>query len=81
MPSPGGQISGMASYDNCCGWVGWGGVWHPIDLLEGYHTATWGQSRITHVPVSSRGCPQAAVWLGYARSTGCHTSPSVQDRR
>jgi hypothetical protein len=23
MPSPGRQISGMASYENCCGWVGW----------------------------------------------------------
>jgi hypothetical protein len=22
MPSPGRQISGMASYENCCGWVG-----------------------------------------------------------
>ena len=32
MPSPGSQISGIASYKSCGGWVGVGGVWHPIDL-------------------------------------------------
>jgi hypothetical protein len=42
MPSPGGQISGMASYENCC---------------EGYYTATRGKAWITHVPVSSRVAP------------------------
>jgi hypothetical protein len=30
---------------------------------------------------SVEGCPRAAVWSGYARSTGRHTSPSVQDRQ
>jgi hypothetical protein len=29
---------------------------------------------------SVEGCPRAAAWSGCARSTGCHDSPSVQDR-
>ncbi len=29
---------------------------------------------------SVEGCPRAAAWSGCARSTGCHASPSVQDR-
>lgn len=29
---------------------------------------------------SVEGCPQAGVWSGCARSTGCHPGPSVQDR-
>ncbi|CAA9383741.1 MAG: hypothetical protein AVDCRST_MAG66-497, partial [uncultured Pseudonocardia sp.] len=27
------------------------------------------------------GCPRAAAWSGYARSTGCRTSPVVVGRR
>ena len=71
MPSPGGQISGMASYENRCGWVGPGGAGYDIlsTSLEGYYTATRGQSRITHVPVSSRAAP------------GLPCSRAVPDRR
>ena len=37
-------------------WVG-RGVWHPIDLPEGYHTAARGQSQMTHTPVLLRAAP------------------------
>jgi hypothetical protein len=33
------------------------GVWHPLDLPEGYHTASRGQSQMRHVPVSLRAAP------------------------
>jgi hypothetical protein len=56
MPSPGGPISGMASYENASGWAR-GGCGIPSTSLEGYHTATRGQSLITQVPVSSRAAP------------------------
>jgi hypothetical protein len=59
----------------------WGGqVWHPIDLPEGYHTASQGQSLNDANTDSAEGCPWDAVWSGCTRSTGCHTSLSVQDR-
>jgi hypothetical protein len=32
-------------------------VWHPVDSLQGYYTATRGQSEITHAPVPSRAAP------------------------
>jgi hypothetical protein len=47
MPSPGGQISEMASHEHCCGLAGLGGVRHLLDLPEGYHTAARGQSQTT----------------------------------
>jgi hypothetical protein len=56
MASPGRQTSGMAGHKNTCGWVRWAGVWHPVDLPEGYHTTTQGQS-LAHVPVPSRAAP------------------------
>ncbi len=31
------------------------------------------------ISVRVEGCPRVAAWSGYARSTGCHSSPSVQD--
>jgi hypothetical protein len=44
MPSPGGQTSGMASYEHCCGRAGVGRVGHPADLPEGYHALPQGQA-------------------------------------
>ena len=76
MPSPGGQFPGCQPQKLLrLGWVS--GVWHPIDLPEGYHTASQGQSQTTYAPVP---CPRDPVWSGCARSTGRHTDPSVQDR-
>jgi hypothetical protein len=60
MPSPGGQVSGMASGENCYG-EGWvGGVRHPLDLPEGYHTPGRGQSRTAYASVPSRAAPGPA---------------------
>jgi hypothetical protein len=53
----------------------------PSTSPKGYHTAARGQSKTTYAPVSVERCPRAAVWSGSARSTGCHTSSRVQDRR
>jgi hypothetical protein len=44
MPSPGGQTSGMASHEHCCGRAGVGRVGHPADLPEGYHALSRGQA-------------------------------------
>jgi hypothetical protein len=60
MPSPGGQVSGMAGRERCCGWAGVGRVGHPLDLPKGYHTPARGQSQTTHAPVPSRAAPGLA---------------------
>ena len=54
-----------------------GRVWHPVDLPEGYHTSSRGQSWASGGGGCVEGCPRDAAWSGVARSTGCHTSPSV----
>ena len=72
-PSPGGQISGMASHKDCCGWVG-GRVWHPINLPKGYHTPSRGQSRTTHAPVPLRAAPgMARGWAAPGRRDATRT--------
>jgi hypothetical protein len=38
--------------------VRWVGAWHPLDLLEGYHTPARGQSQTTHTLVLSRAAPE-----------------------
>jgi hypothetical protein len=58
-----------------------GRVRHPADLPEGYHTAPQGQSWTRPAGCCVEGCPRGAAWSGCARSTGCRTSPSVQDHR
>jgi hypothetical protein len=60
MPSPGGQVSGMASPENCYGRVGWAGWGIPSTSLKGYHTPARGQSRRTHLSVASRAAPGLA---------------------
>jgi hypothetical protein len=79
MPSPGGQASGMAGYK--CGGAGPGvdRVWHPIDLPPGLPHDGPGAELHEAITSCVEGCPRAVVWSGYARPTGCHTSPSVQD--
>ena len=59
MPSPGGQISGMANTSANPGAVevaGWG---HPADLPKGYHAAPRGHAWQAHPAVSSNGAPGA----------------------
>ena len=65
MPSPGRQVSGMA------------GAWHPVDLPEGYHTPSRGQSCTSPAAGCVEGCPRAGARSGCARSTGCHASPGA----
>ena len=78
MPSPGGQVSGMADTSAKPG--RWGsGVWHPADLPEGYHAAPRGHAWQARPAVSGDGAPGAPRGRANARSTGCHTAPSVQD--
>ena len=55
-----------------------GGVWHPIDLPEGYHTAARGQSFAMSAADCVEVCPRAAARSGCARSTGCHTSSGTR---
>jgi hypothetical protein len=62
MPSPGGQVSGMAA--PC----------HPDDLPEGYHTATRGRSCRSSAGGRIEGRPRASAWSGCARSTGWHSA-------
>jgi len=45
------------------------GVWHPVDLPEGYRTASRGQSCMTLAGGCVEGCPRAAARSGVARST------------
>src|ERR1700759_5539539 len=51
------QVSGIARDHNLLESVGVGGVWHPVDLPKGYHTASRGQSRTKHVAVAPRAAP------------------------
>jgi hypothetical protein len=79
VPSPGGQISGIPASKNCCGWVGWARCGIPSTsrgLPRGIPGAEPDDARAGSV----EGCPRDAAWSGCARSTGCHTNRSVQDR-
>jgi hypothetical protein len=80
MPSPGGQISGIAGTSFKPGSGGGGRVWYPVNLPQGYHAAPQGQSSPRRPPVASRAAPGAPRGRAHARSTGYHTAPSVQDR-
>jgi hypothetical protein len=67
----------MAGHEHGCGY-GLGGVWHPIDLPEGYHTASRGQSQTTHALVLLRTAPGMLCGRAGARSTRCHTAPACK---
>jgi hypothetical protein len=80
MPSPGGQISGMAGHQRGPRLGRVDRVWHPIDLPPGLPRGDPGAELPEVVAYRVEGCPRVAAWSDYARSTGCHTRPSVQDR-
>jgi hypothetical protein len=46
-----------ASLKTTAAGLGGGAVWYPIDLPEGYHTASRGQRQTMHAPVRSRVAP------------------------
>ncbi len=74
LPSPGGQVSGMASHQKCrtCRV---GGVWRPLNLPQGLPHANPGAEPHGACGGSVEGCPRAGVWPGDARSRGRHTTP------
>ncbi len=78
MPSPGGQVSEMASDKDCCGWGRVSGVWHLVDLAparpHGSPGAELDEARIGFV----KGCPRAAVWSGWRQVDEMPHSPSTQ---
>jgi hypothetical protein len=81
MPSPDGQASEMAGYELCCG-QGWvGRVWHPLDLPEGLPHGSPGAEPDDAPTGSGKGCPRAAVWLGWRQVDEMPHSPSAQDHR
>jgi hypothetical protein len=59
LPSPGGQVSGMATIRSAAR-VGWAGCGVPSTSLKGYHTPARGQSCTAHVAVPSRAAPGLA---------------------
>lgn len=82
MPSPGGQANGMA------GRVGVSRLWvsrvrHPVDLPEGYHATTRGQSCTRYVGVC-RGLPPGRRVVGLRQVDGMPHEPRrgrATDRR
>ncbi len=78
MPSPGGQVSRMASRENCCGRLGGQGVAShrpPGGLPHASPEAEPDGARMGSV----EGCPRAGVWSGTV--DGMPHEPSVQDHR
>jgi len=78
VPSPGGQVSEMAGHEHCCGLGRVGGMGHLLDLPEGYHTTTRGQSQTTQAPVVLRAAPGLSCGRTGARSTRCPTVPACK---
>jgi hypothetical protein len=79
-PSPGGQVSGMAGISakpSSVGWLGVASLRPPGGLPRGFPGAGLASSAGGWVGCCLRG----AAWSGYARPTGCHTAPSVQDHQ
>jgi len=71
VPSPGGQVSGMARAWQPRDSQRVGTVrCHPADLPKGYQAAQRGQAWHTQPAVRPIGCPRRAAWSGDARSTG-----------
>jgi hypothetical protein len=78
MPSPGRQVSRMASRENDRGRTGQGVASHRPP--RGLPHASPGAEPTSARASSVEGCPRAGVWSGCARSTGRRLSPHVQDR-
>ena len=79
MPSPGRQVSGMVLEGRPV-LIGVAGCGIPPTSRRATTRRPGGRAaRGTSRRVE--GCPRAAVWSGYARSTGCRTSPVVVSKR
>jgi hypothetical protein len=68
----------MVGHEHCCGLAGLGGVWHLLDLPEGYHTAAREQNQTTHAPVVLRAAPGLPCGRAGARTTRCPTAPACK---
>jgi hypothetical protein len=77
MPSPGGQISGIANTRTAAAGPGARGVASPRPPGGLPHASPGTEPDDAHTR-SVEGCPRAAVWSGCARSTGCHTTPACK---
>jgi hypothetical protein len=75
MPSPGGQTSGMASHEYCCGRTGVGRG-HPADLPEGLLRAPRGKPGTLGRRLAADVAPGDSAWSGCTRPTGCPTTLS-----
>ncbi len=69
MPSPGGQVSGMADPSAKPGRWG-GGVWHPADLPEGYHAAPRRQAWTSRPRVGKEMLPPGRRVVGLRQVDG-----------
>ena len=78
VPSPGGQVSGMADTSGKTGSVGGLGVASRRSPLRAT-TRLPGAGLATSAGGGQGCCPRRAAWSGDARTTGCHTAPSVQE--
>jgi len=73
MPSPGGQVSGMAGEVGVW-WFRGSRVRHPVDLPEGYHATARGQSCTRYVAVR-RGLPPGPRVVGLRQVDGMPHEP------
>jgi hypothetical protein len=62
--------------NNAAARPGLGRVWPLLDLPTGYHTASRGQSLMTHASVFLRAAPRMPCGRAGARSTRRHTAPA-----
>jgi hypothetical protein len=77
MPSPGGQISGMASYENCCGLIGWGDVWHRF-LGAGPEDETRSCCRSLSLSGAERATPESDLLAAPTITNASQTTSSVR---
>jgi len=78
MPSPGGQVSGMTGRRRRGRWQGYATECGIPSTSQRATTRRHG-GRADRVKLRAvEGCPRAAVWSGYARSTGCRTVPGCE---
>ena len=76
MPSPGGQTSGIARHQDGHRLGQVGGCDIPPASLKGLPHASPGAEPDNARAGIVEGCPRVDARLGYARPTGCHTTPT-----
>ncbi len=77
VPSPGGQISGIASYKNCCGWTGWAGCGIPSTSLRATTRQPEGRAR-SRTRRFHRGLPPGCRVVGLTVDGMPHEAPACK---